>query len=123
MAKPLTKQQIEYGKKRIRTICGELLSKLRAKHTKGVPLTPKRRAELIRGRFVKLKSGVKEISNYDDVIDVFDFSPYEPKFNKLQYQKDEAIIIKHKTELLDKLVLSDSNEILEAISKFSKTEI
>jgi len=116
--KRLSKIQIDHAKARINAKANNKRNSLRDKLTKGKPLTGERRLTLLRQGKVKIKKGVTKIYSYSNVIDVFDFSPFEPTFDRKEYDKQSMAISTDVRNLIDELILGDTEQALQLIEKF-----
>lgn len=114
----LSKAQIEYANKRIYGLAQSKKEAAKIKFTTGEPLTKERRATLLRQGKVKLLKGITKINGYDDVVDVFDFSKFEPKLDEKRYLKECKSIDAEKLKLSDELMLGDTQRALDIISEF-----
>lgn len=112
----LNKTQVEYAAKRISTAAYKKKEVLKKKLTTGEHLTAERRATLLRLGKVKLSKGVTRITGYTDVVDVFDFSKFEQVLNSKKYDKECLKIDKESSDLMDELMLGDTQRALDIIS-------
>jgi hypothetical protein len=113
----LTKQQIEYAKGRIYGSVKKQKDELKKSLTTGKPISSEDRANLIRTGKAKLKKSIKSISIYNNVVNCFDFSAYDEKFDEKAYNIGCDKIAKEAEKLMDELVLGDTQKALELISK------
>lgn len=115
--KTLNKQQIEYAESRVYNYFSDKKEAIKDRLTTGEDLTGEKRAQLIKTGKVKIKKGITRIREYDDVVDVFDFSQFEKKFDKKKYNAECKKLDKESQKLIDKLMLGDVEEALKMIEQ------
>jgi len=113
----MNKSQREYACNRVWGTAAELKKKLKDSLTTGDKLTDQDRARLLRLGKVKLKKGVKSITRYTDVVNVFDFAPFDQKVDK-SYERRAARIDAEATKVCDQIMLGDATEAAKLVDEY-----
>jgi len=113
----MNKAQKDYAVSRVEEHAANMIKRLKDECTVGEPLTSQRRAELLRTGKVKMRRTVKEISNYTDVVNAFDFKPFEQKVHP-SFARRKARIETTMRRTIDEIMLGDAEQALKLVRSF-----
>lgn len=111
---------------RIRTVEAHKLEGIKKRKVKAArSLSPAKRYSLIKAGKVKLKKDIREISEYSDVVKVFDFSAYEwdDIFDEVGYFNARSKVVSAANKIRDEVVLGQPKKALKLLAKFEKLNI
>ena len=114
-------KQREYALTRVNQILANRLGALATRFKAEVKLlTDRERADLLRKGKVKLKASVEQVTTWTDVVDAFDFSPFEQREKTTpEYAPAAKALEDEAQKVRDQIMLGDAEEAMRLLESFS----